>query len=88
LLDQVSEEVFEKYFTTFAKNIDGELYIVNTNQEEEIERFEITESEKIDDTHYEIKYTYSDGRTQEEKETKVTLGTNQYGLTIIEDIEM
>lgn len=88
LLNQVSEELFEKYFTIFAKDINGELYIVNTNQDKEVEKFEITETEKKDDIHYQVKYTYTDSQITEERVTTVTFGQNNYGLTIIENIEM
>lgn len=88
LLTLMSEEVFNKYFTTFAKDINGELYIVNQNVDNENEKFEINSLELISTNVYNVKYTYTDGNNQEQKEMQVTFGRNDDGMAIVKNIDL
>lgn len=88
LLTLMSEEVFNQYFTTYAKDIDGELYIVNQNVDNETESFEINSLELVSTNVYNVKYTYSDGSNQEQKEIQVTFGRNDDGMAIVKNIEL
>lgn len=88
LLSLMSEEVFNQYFTTFAKNINGELYIVNQNVDKESEKFEINSIELVSTNVYNVKYTYTDGNNQEQKEIQVTFGRNDDGMAIVKNIEL
>ena len=65
LLKIMSEEVFEKYFTEYAKAVNGKIYITN----EQIQNFTIKSLEKLEDNHYNLTYRQND----EERETIVVI---------------
>lgn len=88
LMYLMSEDVFNKYFTTFAKDINGELYIVNENSDNETENFEINSMEIVRDKVYNVRYTYTNGDSKEEREIQVTFGRNDDGMAIVESIEV
>lgn len=83
----VSEEIFDKYFTKYVKNVDGELYIVNMPKEE-TEKFEIIEIKETNEKEYFVKYKYQNGDVSEERETTVKFETNEDGLDVISQIEL
>lgn len=73
LLNYMSENVFEKYFTTYTKNINGTLYITN-----EVEEFYTLEAlEKTDDGKYILTYNFEG----ESKETEITIDAKERIIT-------
>ena len=75
LLNYMSENVFEKYFTTYTKNIDGNLYITN-----EVEDFYTLEAlEKTDNSKYILTYKFEG----ESKETEISIDENERIITEI-----
>lgn len=70
LLKIMSEELFEKYFSEYTKNIDGMLYITN---EQKFPYIIIDSLEKIDENQYSLMYE-QDG---EVKEAIVTIDENR-----------
>ncbi len=75
LLNYMSENVYDSYFTKYAKNIDGKLYITN-----EVEDFYTLESlEKTADGQYILSYT-TEGET---KEAEITIDVNSRKVTNI-----
>lgn len=88
LLQMMSEEVFENYFTTYAKEINGELYIVNDSTDNENEEFIINSIEIIEDNTYKVKYTHTNGEVKEDKEVTATFTLNEEGSVIVDEINM
>ena len=75
LLNYMSENVFEKYFTTYTKNIDGNLYITN-----EVEDFYTLEAlEKTDNSKYILTYKFEGEST----ETEISIDENERIITEI-----
>ena len=77
LLNYMSENVFNKYFTQYTKNIDGKLYITN-----EVEDFYTLESlENTDEGKYLLSYK-TEGET---KEAEISIDTK---TRIVSDINL
>ncbi len=88
LMQMMSEEVFENYFTTYAKEIDGELYIVNESTDNENEDFIINSVELVENNKYKVKYTHTNGDEKEEKEVTATFALNEEGSVIVDEINL
>jgi len=88
LMEMMSEEVFEKYFTTYAKNINGELYIVNDSLDNANEEFIIDSFEIINDDTYKVTFTHIDGTEEQKKEVTAKFSLNEDGSVIVEEINL
>lgn len=76
LLKIMSEEIFDKYFTEYAKDVDGMLYITNeaTNNTITLESLEVIE---------ENKYNLTYKQEEQERETTVTIDIENGKITEI-----
>ena len=88
LMEMMSEDVFENYFTDYAKDIDGELYIVGESTDNANEEFSIEDMELVKEDTYKVSYTHTNGDAKEEKEVTVKFGLNEAGSVIVEKINM
>ena len=90
LLDYMSEDVFNEFFTKYQKNVDGKLYIVDINNEKENENFlfESMEKENENDDSYIVTYQYSDdGTNTSNKQVRMTFVENDDGITVVNSCE-
>jgi len=83
----MSEEVFEKYFTTYAQNVDGQLYIVK-DMINENESFETLSVSRLDEKTFKVTCNYTDRINTEQREYTLTIETGNSGNKIITSINL
>ena len=88
LLDYVSEDIFNQYFTEYQKDVDGILYTTNHSFGAESFAVESIEEDADGSGKYTVTYNHTIGDDAPVQKTmKVTFEENEYGMNVISSVE-